>query len=184
MTQDDIKGLAVKLSVLVDSFETRGDEVVQQTLQASQAIHHSARQAAQTAQQITSRALEEFQQTASHALKGGLREPVQQADRSLQASMHKIQQATNQLEQGVRAINRMHTATAWKAFIVSSLASLAVIGVAAYVGFKAHQDIARSEWIGEINAAVAQGNLAHCPGSDGICARVGGKWVRLDIAAP
>lgn len=184
MTQDDIKGLAVKLSVLVDSFENRGDEVVQQTLQASQAIHRSAEQAALTAEQITSRALEEFQQTATHTLQGSLQGPVQQADRSLQASMQKIRQATDQLEQSVRTTNRMHTATAWKAFVASALGSLAVIGVAAYMGLQAHQDIVRSEWVGQINAAIAQGNLARCPGSDGLCARVGGKWVRLDTTAP
>ena len=35
MTQDDIKAMAVKLSMLIDSFETRGGKVVQQNTQAA-----------------------------------------------------------------------------------------------------------------------------------------------------
>uniref|UniRef100_UPI00066FE7DC hypothetical protein n=1 Tax=Frateuria defendens TaxID=2219559 RepID=UPI00066FE7DC len=69
---------------------------------------------------------------------------------------------------------------AWKAFIASAIGSLAVIGVAVYMSFSAHREIARADWVSRINAAIASGKLAPCP-EGGLCARVDNrKWARLD----
>lgn len=182
MTQDDIKAMAVKLSMLIDSFETRGDKVVQQNTQAAEAIGRAAQNAAQVASQVSSRAVEEFRQAAGSALGQGLRDPLVQADKQLQASMLDVRNAAGELERRIQAAGRIHTATAWKMFIACALASLVVIGVAAYMAWQARTELAKAQWVGQINAAIASGNLAPCA-DGGLCARVDGKrWVRIDQA--
>ena len=56
---------------------------------------------------------------------------------------------------------------------------MTVIGVAVYMGMHTRQDIARAEWTGLINAAIANGKLTQCS-DGGLCARAGRKWVRID----
>jgi hypothetical protein len=73
----------------------------------------------------------------------------------------------------------MHTANAWKAFIAAALGSLAVIAVAVYVVWHAHQDLQQVLWVEQINTAEAAGKLAPCP-DGGICVLINKKWVRLD----
>jgi hypothetical protein len=65
------------------------------------------------------------------------------------------------------------------ALIVLALGALAVIGTAVYMTMHVHQEITRSEWIGQINAAIANGKLVACPDS-GLCAYIGKKLVRQD----
>ena len=79
----------------------------------------------------------------------------------------------------VRNVGKALATSAWKAFVASALASVAVIGVAIYMGISTHRDIARAEWVGLINAAIANGKLAPCH-DGGLCARAGKKWVRID----
>jgi roadblock/LC7 domain-containing protein len=79
----------------------------------------------------------------------------------------------------MEALHYVHTANAWKAFLASALASLVLMGVAVDMGVQTHRDMERSEWISEINAAIANGTLAACQ-NGGICAYVDKKWVRLD----
>jgi hypothetical protein len=180
MTQDDIKAMAVKLSMLIDSFETRGDKVVQQNTLAAEAIGRAAQGAAQVASQVSARAIEDFRQAAGSALNQGLRKPLEQMDQQLQASMTGVRQATDELERRIQTAGRIHTATAWKMFIASAFASLTVIAVAAYVALHTRTELANAQWAGQINAAIASGNLAPCV-DGGLCARVDGKrWVRLD----
>jgi hypothetical protein len=180
MTTDDIKEMALKLAMLVDSFETRGEAVVQQNAQAAEAINRAAQNAALTANQVSARAIEEFRQAAGNTLNQGLREPMSQADQSLQASLLGIRNAAADLERRVNSAARLHTMTAWKAFAACAVGSLAVIAVAAYTALHARTKVAQAEWAGQINAAIVAGNLAPCV-DGGLCARVDGKrWVRLD----
>jgi hypothetical protein len=73
----------------------------------------------------------------------------------------------------------VQTVNVWKVFVASSVASLTAIAVAVYMGLQTHRDIVRSEWVTEINAAIAAGKLA--PSADGgLCAYENKKWVRLD----
>lgn len=182
MTQDDIKAMAVKLSMLVDSFETRGDKVVRENAQAAETIRMAAQSVSQVAQQTSSRAVEEFRQAASTTLSQGLREPMAQAEKQLAATMLDVRNAAADLQRRISEASRMHTATAWKAFLACAIGSLAVIGGAVYATMQARTELANAKWAGQINAAIASGNLAPC--GDGICARVDGKrWVRLDQAA-
>ncbi|HEX7816621.1 hypothetical protein [Dyella sp.] len=182
-TEDDIKAMAVKLAMLVDSFETRGDAVVQQNLQAAHTITRSAEDAAHVARQMTHQAVEEFREIASETLGKSLREPLSHADNTLQASMQGIRDAVHDLERRVQSTAWSHSVMAWKVFIACTLASAAVVGAAIYFGMQARTQTIRADWATQINAAIADGNLAPCAGG-GICARVDAKhWVRLDQPA-
>ncbi|WP_426699845.1 hypothetical protein ACPPVV_10550 [Rhodanobacter sp. Col0626] len=179
MDQDDIKALAVKLAAFTDLLEQRGNEVVRQTGQAALAIDQSARNAAARSEQLTAQAVNEFKRAAADVVAQGLRQPLEEAGRVMQIGTHNIQSATAELEQRMAAIQKVHAANAWKTFIASAIASVAVIGAAAYIGVRTHQDMTRSEWVGQINTAIAKGKLATCAGG-GLCAHVGKQWVRLD----
>lgn len=68
----------------------------------------------------------------------------------------------------------------WTAFAALAVAAVISIGSALWVLSHAKQEVARSEWIGDINKAVDRGKLSRCAGGKGICANVKGKPVRLD----
>jgi len=181
MTQDDIKAMAVKLSMLVDSFETRGDKVVQQNAQAAETIRMAAQNVSQVTQQVSSRAVEEFRQAAGATLSQGLRAPLAQAEKELESAVLDVRNAAADLQRRISVAGNLHTATAWKAFVACAIGSLAVMGAAVYATMQARTEVVNAKWAGQINAAIANGNLAPC--GDGICARVDGKrWVRLDQA--
>src|SRR5579885_2938638 len=110
MTQDDIKAMAVKLSMLVDSFETRGDKVVQQNAQAAETIRMAAQNVSQVGQQVSSRAVEEFRQAAGATLNQGLREPLAQAEKQLASAVLDVRNATADLQRRISDAGRMHTA--------------------------------------------------------------------------
>jgi hypothetical protein len=182
MTTDDIKDMAMKLAVLIDSFETRGDAIVRQNTLAAAAMAEAAQDASRVAGEVSTQAVEALRQTASTTLERGLREPLSQTERQLQTSMAGLREATAELEKQVRTAGTLQKATAWKVFAACAIASLGVLGVAAYAAMHARTEVARAEWTRGINAAVASGNLAPCA-DGGICARVDGKrWVRLDQA--
>lgn len=176
---DDIRALALQLAAFTAALEQRGDQVVQQTRDAALHINEMAASAAATSERLTIGALDQFRQAAAAAVADGMRLPLEDAGRTMQHGTHAIESATHELAVRVRTVGRALTALAWKSFVASAMASLAVIGVALYIGWRTHQDLARAEWVGMINAAIANGKLAPCAG-EGLCVRSGSKWVRID----
>lgn len=176
---DDLRALALQLAVFTDQLEQRGAEVIQQAHQAAQHLARTATTAANTAERISAAALEQFRQVAAGAVADGLRVPIDEAEHTMQCGIRNIHVATNELDARVRLVGKLLTVNAWKAFVASALASAAVIAVAVYLSMSAHRDLARSEWTGLINAAIANGKLAPCQ-DGGLCARDGKKWVRID----
>jgi hypothetical protein len=79
----------------------------------------------------------------------------------------------------MQALQKVHAANAWKAFVASATASIVVIAAATCIGIRTHQDVVRSEWVGLINAAIASGNLAPCVEGGDLCAKVKDRWMRL-----
>lgn len=176
---DDLRALALHLAAFTELLEQRGNHVVQQTLEAAQHLGQTAKHAAASSERMTAGAIEQFRQAAAGAVAEGMRRPMEEAGRTMRSGTQDIQKATSELEVRVRAVGKTLTAHAWKTFVASALASLAVVGVAVYMGMRTHQDIARAEWIGLINTAIANDKLAQCP-DGGLCARMGKKWVRID----
>ena len=98
---------------------------------------------------------------------------------TMQDGTQQIRRAIHGLEERTRGLGQALSAHAWKTFVASAVASLAVIGVAVYMVVQAHRVNVRAEWIDQVNAAIADGKLARCA-EGGVCARAGNKWVRLD----
>lgn len=179
MDRNDVKELAVKLAAMTDRFEARGDQVVQRNSEAARHLQQAAQHVTGAIGQATTLAMADVRGATKAALTEGLYEPVHDMDETLQKSARQVEAATDRLAQRIEWLRHVHTANAWKGFIASAVASLVLIGIAVYMGIQAHRDIERSEWISDINAAIANGKLAACQGG-GICAHVDKKWVRLD----
>lgn len=176
---DDLRALALQMAAFTQLLEQRGQQVVQQTHEAAQLLSQTAKGAAASSERMTVAAIEQFRLAAAGAVADGMRGPMQDAGRTMQHGTQNIQTATNELEKRIRSAGKALTATAWKAFVASALASIAVIAVAAYMGVRTHRDIVRAEWVGSINSAIASGKLAPCH-DEGLCAHIGKKWVRID----
>lgn len=169
----------IQASKLVQLLEQRSAQAVQQSQQSAGALQRAAQEAAHVSQNITAEALEEFRRVASQAVAEGLRYPLEDAEKKLQHGVASIEAATQTLNTHMKAQRARLAAYAWKTFIASALASLTMIGVAVYMAVHAHQEITRSEWISQINAAIANGKLAACS-EGGLCAYAGKKAIRLD----
>ncbi len=176
---DDLRALALQMAAFTQLLEQRGEQVVRQTHEAAQQLSQTAKGAAASSERMTSAAIEQFRLAAAGAVAEGMRKPMEDAGRTMQSGTRNVQTATSELEQRVRGVGRALTATAWKAFVASALASMVVIGVAVYMGVRTHRDIARAEWVELINTAIANGKLAPCPDA-GLCAHIGKKWARID----
>ncbi|CAM5260427.1 hypothetical protein [Rhodanobacter lindaniclasticus] len=176
---DDIRALALQLAAFTAALEQRGDQVVQQTRDAARHINEMAASAVATSERLTASALDQFRQAAAAVVTDGMRHPLEDAGRTMQVGTHAIESATGELAARVRTVGKTLTTLAWKTFVASAIASLAVIGVALYLGWRTQQDLARAEWVGMINAAIANGKLAPCAG-EGLCVRSGNTWVRID----
>ena len=128
---------------------------------------------------MTAGALARFRQAAAGAMSEGLQQSLEQVRYHMRHATQDVRGAAGELENRIRTAGRLLAAHAWKSFVASATASLAVLGVAAWVGWHTHQEIVRQEWIGMINAAVDHGRLAPCA-DEGLCARAGNRWVRID----
>lgn len=176
---EDIRALALQMAAFTQLLEQRGEQVVRRTQEAAQILGQTAKTAAASSERMTTAAIGQFRQAAASAVADGLRRPMEEAGRTMQSGTQNIQAATAELETRVRHVGHALTANAWKAFLASALASIAVIAVAIYMGMTTHRDIARAEWVGLINAAIANGKLVPCH-DGGLCAHADKKWVRID----
>ena len=179
MDTDDIKQMAVKLAMLIDSFERRGEHVEQIVAQAAQSMLQAAKTSETVAERTTNQALQDFRQAAVMQLGDGLREPIERVDRTLRTSMQSLQAATHAFEQRQLDANRAHKRDAWKVFIASVLASLVMLGGGIYAIARAREESARAHWTSSVDAAIKAGRLVPCA-DDGICVYAGNQWMRLD----
>jgi hypothetical protein len=179
MDMDDIKQMALKLSMLIDSFEKRGDRVEQIMAQAAQAITQASKNSEAVAERTTSQALKDFRQTAATQLGDGLRAPVEHASRTLQTSMHDLQAVVSTFVQQQGEAKKSRKRDAWKIFIASTLASAIMLGGSIYAIAKAREETTNARWISGVNAAVEEGKLAPCEDA-GVCVYANKQWIRLD----
>ena len=179
MQQQDVEALAVKVGMFASNLKELSDRVVTESQLASQSMTLTAKSLAVSAETTGKQAVERIQQTAASAIVAGIGAAASDIEHRLVACANKVEFSTSQLEQRIYALRAMHTANAWKAFVAAALGSVAVIAVAIYVAWHAHQDIRQTQWAEQINAAEAAGKLAACP-EGGICVFVNKKWVRLD----
>lgn len=179
MDSEAFKTLVIKFAAIVESFEERGEKSVHSIVQSANSIQQISRQAAQVSEQVTSQALQQFSNAAGHVVADAIHAPIANCEKRLQSSADNLHSATAKLEKQLESLRALHVGTAWKAFIASAIASLAVMVVAGYMVLTAVREVKRAEWVSNINTAVANGKLMACPGG-GICAQIDKKLVRLD----
>lgn len=177
---DDLRALALQLAAFTGVLEQRGQQVMQEVQDAAQRLDRTAHGVADSSERLAAGIIEHIRQAAATTVASGLRQPLEEAGRTMQDGTQRIRHAIRELEQRTNRLGRALSAHAWKTFVASAVASLAVIAVAVHVGAQAHRANVRAEWIGRINAAIANGKLARCADGHGVCARAGSKWVRLD----
>jgi hypothetical protein len=175
---DELRTLALQLAAFAGVLEQRGQQVVQEVHDAAQRLQHEAHGLAGSSERLAAGAIEQIRHAAASTVASGLHQPLEDAGRAMQDGTQQLQRAIRELEERTRRLGKALSAQAWKTFVASAAASLAVIGVAVYVGLQAHRESVRAEWIGQINTAIANGELARCA-DGGVCARTGSKWVRL-----
>lgn len=179
MSTLEVKTLALQLGTAIDKLAGRIDQAARQLLQATQALDQQTKQSLETSHRSTQQAMAEIRQGAQLAIAEGVRDAMQDLDRTMRENTQQFERALAQLELRLHAVRRLNTAHAWKTFLASALGSLVVIAVAIYVAWESHAEIKRSEWVQQINTAVEAGRLTTCP-EGGVCVLVGNKWVRLN----
>ncbi|RDS80009.1 hypothetical protein [Dyella psychrodurans] len=179
MAQQDVETLAVQVGMFAHNLKELSDRVVMESHQATQRMSQTAQNLALTAESAGKQAVERLQQTAAGAIVAGAGVATGDIERRLIACAGKVEISTNALEQRIHALSMMHTANAWKAFVAATLGSVAVIAMAVYVVWHAHQNLQQVQWVEQINAAEAAGKLEPCS-EGGICVYVNKKWVRLN----
>jgi hypothetical protein len=175
---DELRTLALQLAAFTGVLEQRGQQVVQEVHDAAQRLQHEAHGLAGTSGRLATGAADQIRQAAASAVTTGLHQSLEDAGRAMRDGTQQLQRALGELEERTRRLGKALSAQAWKTFVASAVASLAVIGGAVYVGVQAHRESVRAEWIGQINTAIANGKLARCA-DGGVCARTGSQWVRL-----
>ncbi len=178
-TADDLKTLAVKLAAVTDRVESRLQQTSEQSLGASQAMARHVYDAQKVAAEMTRDALDLFRQTASSAIREGMRDATERHDQALAASAQKVADAASQLEARIVGAGRAQWATAWKAFLALVLASVAIVAVATYMVWQSQQTLAALKWQQELADAQSTGKLAPCP-EGGLCAMINKRWTRID----
>ena len=154
MPQDDIKPWLIELNAFAARLE-RG------CADAQQALEHTTQNGVSALRQARQAEQENFKKDTARALQS-------------------IESATQALMQQILAAKKAYATYAWKAFIACAVGSVMVIGAAVYTAVKSHQEISRTEWISQINAAIAHGKLGVCPQGEGLCAYVDKRALRLD----
>lgn len=177
MDEQDVKSLAVKLAAVTDRIEKRLDGVARETMRASQAMGVQAQQSLAASEQVSAG----VRRAASDALDDGASQAIERFGGVVRASEIRLEGAAERLEQRMLSVGKLQAAFAWKAFAASALGSVALIGVAGYLLWEAHEASRTARWVKQINAAQAAGRLGLCPrDGDHVCAKVDKRWVRLD----
>lgn len=177
MDEDEVRSLAVKLAAVTGRIEKRLDAVTRETLQASQAMGLQAQHSLSASERVSAGVRE----AAAEALDGGASLAVQRFDEVVRASEIRLEGAAARLEERMVSGGRLQSAFAWKAFVASTVGSLAVMGMAGYAVWEAQRHLRETRWVHQINEAQAAGKLAQCPGGgEHVCAKVERRWVRLD----
>ena len=139
----------------------------------------NAHDAQKVASDMTRDALDQFRQTASGAIREGMRGATERYDQTLAGSAQKVAEAASHLEVRIAQSAALQWAIAWKAFLAVVLASVTVVAVAGYMVWQSRQALTALKWQQEIADAQAAGKLAPCP-EGGLCAMVNKRWTRID----
>jgi CHASE3 domain sensor protein len=178
MTDDSLRkheDLLEELADVTELINVRNKKASQLIETSAQTLGQSAQQLVGSGERLAEDALNIIRTQGGQAFLAGAGPALDTLQRQIQGTMGlvgQLDQALAEHRHGVRGMIR-------NALIVLALGALAAVGVAAYMTMHVHQEIVRSEWVGQINTAIANGKLVACH-DGGLCAYIGKKLVRLD----
>ena len=152
---------------------------VEQRAKISESYANKASQTIAQAEQTVSRATQDIQRITSNSLSGAFQKPVDELDHSLKIMRDNLIRNANDVERHIQESVAQLKRIVWLAIGAFVLAGMVVAGASVYATMQANQQIQKTEWIGNINSAIANGKLTVCP-DGGICAVVDKKQIRLD----
>jgi len=167
--------LLEELAEVTELINIRNEKASRLIEASAQALGQNAQQLTDSGERLAEDALGTIRAQGKQAFLEGAGPALDTLQRQLQSTMDlvgQLDQALVEHRHGIRGLIR-------NALIVLALGALAAIGAAVYMSMRAHQEITRAEWVGQINTAIANGKLVACP-DGGLCAYIGKKLVRLD----
>ena len=150
--------------------------------QRAKISEHHVTKASQTltqAGQAVGNATQDIQRITSNTLSGAFQKPVDELDHSLNIMRDYLIRNANDVERHMQESVAQLKRIVWLAIGAFALAGVVVVGASVYTTMQANQQIQKTEWIGNINAAIANGKLTACP-DGGICVNIDKKQIRLD----
>jgi polyhydroxyalkanoate synthesis regulator phasin len=150
--------------------ERRTKAVESHFVQVNQSLAHASKSVSNASQDI--------QSISTQTMRNALKTPVDELEERLKSVRQDLMSAANhvtkQVDQATQKLNRI---------ILFAIAAFALAGIVCFGAFLyaysyLDQKIERTEWISDINAAVASGKLTTCPGG-GVCANVDKKLIKL-----
>ena len=146
----------------------------------SEAVAEQAVQAIDQAGSVLDGTAAGIQKTADRAITFGMEKPLGELERKIQDACKDLVYTCNHVEKQQRETVKKLKWVLW--LMVGALCVSTVVSAGSVFALTkySHQEITRSDWIGDINQAIAKGTLSRCENGKGVCSKVGGKWVRLD----
>lgn len=165
-----------KLLVITEQLEKRANQIDQRSHQAEQSLLRTEKSVQNNMSAVESR----IQKVTSATIGEAVKQPTQNFEYDIKSITNNLTKTANEIRDAQLSTGKWLKALTWKVLGALGLASVLVLGVAIYVFVASKQEIKRSDWIGGINAAIANGKLTTCSDGGGICAIVDKKQIRLD----
>ena len=96
---EDLRALALQLAAFTGVLEQRGQQVMQEVQDAAQRLDRTAHGVADSSERLAAGIIEHIRQAAATTVASGLRQPLEEAGRTMQDGTQRIQRATRELEE-------------------------------------------------------------------------------------
>lgn len=169
--EQKIDQLIKEILLLSGKIEQRASINEQNNAKASQSITQAG--------QAVNNASQDIQRITSHTLSNAMQKPIEEHNHSLKNMRDNLIQTANSVEKHMQESVKKLKRIVWTAMGAFTLAGVVVVGASIYAMMQANQKIKQSEWVGNINTAIANGKLTVCA-DGGLCAVFNGKQIRLD----
>jgi hypothetical protein len=173
-----IESLENKIDLLTKHILLLASNVDRKAKAAESSFIQSNQSLANTSKSL-SNASHDIQSISSLTMSSVLQPPMQEFKDSAKNVKNDLIYASNyvsnQVDKATQKLNRIILF----AIAAFALAGIVCLGAFMYAYSYLDQKIDKTEWISNINAAVAKGKLTTCP-DDGLCSLVDKKFIRLD----
>lgn len=145
-----------------------------------EAEHWKSRQAMEDAARSLDSTVRNIKSLTADTVNEALARPLQELGRNVEMYGTVLTQLAERADLRQREAENRLRRYQWMTLAALFAAAVVCIGSAFFMMKHAKTEVIRAEWVGDINRAVEQGNLSYCENGRGLCAKVKGRWVRLD----